>query len=127
MSQVFWRVILERRGGLRTEQLTPRDAHAPQRRHNLREVINALRWLARAAAPLQLLPQDLPPQQMVYQQFRRWDESGCFEAMVGARCKAVAKAGCVRARRLQETPQQQGAHGRGHAGAVDCDNAHPDQ
>ena len=26
-------------------------ADAPQRRHNLREVSNALRWIARAAAP----------------------------------------------------------------------------
>ena len=26
------------------------DEHAPQRRHSLREVFNALRWLARAGA-----------------------------------------------------------------------------
>lgn len=62
--------------------LTLMDVDAPQRRHDLREVFNALRWLARAGAPWRLLPHDLPPWQMVYQQFRRWDESGCFEAMV---------------------------------------------
>lgn len=62
--------------------LTLMDANAPQRRHDLREVFNALRWLARAGAPWRLLPHDLPPWQMVYQQFRRWDEAGCFEAMV---------------------------------------------
>ncbi|PXW92271.1 putative transposase of IS4/5 family DUF4096, partial [Sphaerotilus hippei] len=27
------------------------DVNAPQRRHDLREVFNALRWLARAGAP----------------------------------------------------------------------------
>ena len=55
---------------------------APQRRYSLREVFNALRWLARAGAPWRLLPNDLPPWQMVYQQFRRWNDAGCFEAMV---------------------------------------------
>jgi transposase len=62
--------------------LTLIDEAAPQRRYSLREVFNALRWLARAGAPWRLLPNDLPPWQRVYQQFRRWDESGCFEAMV---------------------------------------------
>ena len=62
--------------------LTLMDANVSQRRHDLREVFNALRWLARAGAPWRLLPHDLPPWQMVYQQFRRWDEAGCFEAMV---------------------------------------------
>ena len=55
--------------------LTLMDVNAPQRRHDLREVFNALRWLARAGAPWRLLPHDLPPWQMVYQQFRRWDEA----------------------------------------------------
>lgn len=58
------------------------DANAPQRRHDLREVFNALRWLARAGALWRLLPHDLSPWQRGYQQFRCWDEAGCFEAMV---------------------------------------------
>jgi transposase len=58
------------------------DEHAPQRRHSLREVFNALRWLARAGAAWRMLPNDLPPWPVVYQQFRRWLEAGCFEAMV---------------------------------------------
>ena len=58
------------------------DEQAPQRRHSLREVFNALRWLARAGAPWRLVPHDLPPWAVVYQQFRRWNEAGCFEAMV---------------------------------------------
>ena len=56
--------------------------NAPQRSYSLREVFNALRWLARAGAPWRLLPHDFPPWQTVYQQFRRWNEAGCFEAMV---------------------------------------------
>jgi transposase len=55
---------------------------APQRRHDLREVFNALRWLVHTGAPWRYLPGDLPPWQAVYQQTRRWLAAGCFEAMV---------------------------------------------
>jgi transposase len=55
---------------------------APQRQHSLREVFNALRWIARAGAPWRMLPNDFPPWQAVYQQTRRWLEAGCFEHMV---------------------------------------------
>ena len=58
------------------------DEQAPQRRYSLREVFNALRWLARAGAAWRMLPNDLPPWPVVYQQFRRWQEAGCFEALV---------------------------------------------
>ncbi len=58
------------------------DEQAPQRRYGLHEVFNALRWLARAGAAWRMLPNDLPPWPVVYQQFRRWLEAGCFEAMV---------------------------------------------
>ena len=68
--------------GLAVPYLALIDEQAPQRRHSLREVFNALRWLARAGTPWQLVPHDLPPWPVVYQQFRRSDEAGCFEAMV---------------------------------------------
>lgn len=58
------------------------DEQAPQRRHSLREVFNALRWLARAGAAWRMLTNDLPPWPVVYQQFLRLDEAGCFEALV---------------------------------------------
>jgi transposase len=54
----------------------------PQRRYSLPEIFNALRWLVRAGAPWRLLPNDMPPWQTVYQQFRRWNDTGCFQAMV---------------------------------------------
>lgn len=63
--------------------LTLIDEQAPQRRHSLRDVFNALRWLARTGAPWRLLSHDFPPWAAVYQQFRRWNDAGCFEAMVG--------------------------------------------
>lgn len=62
--------------------LTLMNQAAPQRHHSLRDVFNALRWLARAGSPWRFLPHDFPPWQMVYQQFRRWNNAGCFEALV---------------------------------------------
>ena len=58
------------------------DEQAPQRRYSLREVFNALRWLARAGARWRLVSHDLPPSAMVYQQFRLWQETDCFEALL---------------------------------------------
>src|SRR5918997_1027224 len=55
---------------------------SPQRRHDLREVFNALRWLVRTGAPWRMLPHDLPPWEAVYQQTRRWLAAGVFEAIV---------------------------------------------
>ena len=55
---------------------------APQRRHDLREVFNALRWIVHTGAPWRYLPGDFPPWQAVYQQTRRWLAARVFEAMV---------------------------------------------
>ena len=55
---------------------------APQRRYELREMFNALRWMARAGAAWRMLPTNFPSWQLVYQQTQRWLNAGCFEAMV---------------------------------------------
>jgi transposase len=55
---------------------------APQRRHDLREVFNALRWMVRAGAPWRMLPNDFPRWEAVYQQTQRWITAGCFATMV---------------------------------------------
>src|SRR5918999_6337332 len=62
--------------------LTLMDPDAPQRVYDLREVFNALRWLARTGAQWRMLPTNFPPWQAVYQQTRRWLAAGCFAAMV---------------------------------------------
>src|SRR4051812_37408771 len=59
---------------------------APLRRHDLREVFNALRWIVRTGAPWGYLPTNFPPWLAVYQQTRRWLAAGCFEAMVHDLC-----------------------------------------
>lgn len=55
---------------------------APQRKHDLREVFNAVRWMIRAGAPWRLLPNHFPPWAACYQQTQRWIKAGVFEALV---------------------------------------------
>jgi transposase len=62
--------------------LTLMDEAAPQRRHDLREVYNGLRYIARGGLQWRLMPNDLPPWQAVYQQTRRWMAAGVFEMIV---------------------------------------------
>jgi transposase len=59
--------------------LMPSDA--PQRRHDPREVFNAVRWIVRAGSPWRRLPTTFPPWEAVYQQTRRWLAAQVFETM----------------------------------------------
>src|SRR5258708_558995 len=60
--------------------LLPEDAG--QRTHSLGEVFNGLRWIVRAGAPWRMMPNDLPPWWVVYQQTQRGLAAGCFSALV---------------------------------------------
>lgn len=91
-----------------------------QRRYSLREVFNALRWIIRAGAPWRLIPNDLPPWEMVYQQTRRWLDAGCFEAIVhdlrvmlrlALGRDAEPSAAIFDSRTLQSTPESGGRAG----------------
>jgi transposase len=54
---------------------------APQRTYALREIFNAVRYLVRCGGPWRMLPNDLPPWDVVYGQMRRWLRAGVFEQM----------------------------------------------
>lgn len=54
---------------------------APQRKHDLRAVFDALRYITRTGAPWRYLPGDFPPWPAVQQQAQRWTRAGAFEAM----------------------------------------------
>ena len=54
---------------------------AGQREHALREVFNGLRYVVRSGCPWRLMPHDLPPWFVVYQQAQRWLSAGCFEQL----------------------------------------------
>ncbi len=85
--------------------LTTEDAS--QRRHDLREVLNALRWLVRTGSPWRLMPHDLPARHAVYDQTRRWPAAGCFEAIV--RDLRVLKARRIWRTRLLTSLRQRSA------------------
>src|SRR2546429_473840 len=61
--------------------LTLMKEDARQRVYPLREVFNGLRWFVRAGADWRLMPHDLPPWHAVYDQGRRWEKAGVFEAI----------------------------------------------
>jgi transposase len=62
--------------------LTLMSEDAPQRTYSLREVFNGLRWIVRAGSPWRMMPNDLPPWEMVYQQAQRWLRAGVLESLV---------------------------------------------
>lgn len=68
--------------GVRASLSDPNDPGRPQREYDLREIFNALRWLARVDVDWQLLPTNFPPCHSVYRQWRRWQKAGCLEAIV---------------------------------------------
>ena len=94
--------------------LTLMNEVAPQREYPLREVFNGLRWFVRAGCPWRMIPNDLPPWDVIYQQTRRWLKAGCFEAM-GSDLRAILRmvqerdpnpsAVILDSRTLQSTPE----------------------
>jgi transposase len=87
---------------------------APQRDYELREVLNALRWLVRTGAQWRYIPHDLPQWSAVYQPTRRWLDAGCFEALVHdiravlremAGKKALPTAAILDSRTVRSTPE----------------------
>ena len=94
--------------------LTLMTEDAPQRDFPLREVFNGLRWIMRTGAQWRLMPHDLPPWHVVYQQSQRWIKAGVFESLVHD-LRAVLRiaegrkenptAAILDSRTLQSTPE----------------------
>jgi transposase len=100
--------------------LTLMEETAPQRLYPLREIFNALRYLLRASGAWRMLPNDLPPWRVVYQQTRRWIQAGCFETMahdlrailrLAVERKADPSAIIMDSRTVQSTPESGGRAG----------------
>jgi transposase len=87
---------------------------APQREYPLREVFNALRYIARSGEAWRMMPNDLPPWPVVYGQMKRWYKAGVFEAMIHD-LRAILRlmdgrnpdptAAIIDSRTLQSTPE----------------------
>lgn len=94
--------------------LTLAPLEAPQRKYDLREVFNALRWMVRTGAQWDYLPHDFPPPHIVQAQAYRWMNRGVFEDLVHdlrmtlrmLQGKAAHPSAAIYdARTLQSTPQ----------------------
>ena len=104
--------------------LTLMTQEAPQRVYELREVFNGLRYIVRAGASWRMVPNDLPPWHIVYEQTQRWIKAEVFQAMVDdlrevlrvvQGRKAQPSAAIFDSRTLQSSPES-GARG-GYDGA----------
>ena len=87
---------------------------APQRGYRLREIFNALRYLMKTGGAWRMMPHDLPPWSVVYQQTQRWIKAGSFEAMahdlrailrLALERKADPSAIILDSRTIQSTPE----------------------
>jgi putative transposase len=50
---------------------------------DVREIVNAIRYLLRSGGAWRLLPHEFPPWQTVYAYFRRWQADGTWERIAG--------------------------------------------
>lgn len=67
------------------EPLIPPAKHGGREREvNLREIVNALRYINRTGCQWDLLPHDLPPKSTVHVYFLRWRDDGTWQRMVDA-------------------------------------------
>jgi len=95
-----------------------------QRKYPLREVYNGLRWIVRTGATWRMMPHDLPPWPLVYQQTRRWLAADCFANAAHDLVLLIRQAkgrngqptvAIIDSRTIQSTPES-GGHG-GYDGA----------
>ncbi len=61
--------------------LPPEKARGAPRTVEVREILNALLYLARTGCQWRMLPHDLPPWQTVYQYFSHWRDDGTWERL----------------------------------------------
>lgn len=59
----------------------PQTGRGCKRRVDLREIMNAIRYVLRAGVPWDLLPHDFPPTGTVYYYFRKWSTNGTLECL----------------------------------------------
>jgi putative transposase len=73
--------LSEKQWKLLSQMLPPPEQFGRKRSVNLREIINALCYLARSGCQWRLLPKEFPAWQTVYYYFRKWRENQWFIAL----------------------------------------------
>ncbi len=64
--------------------IPPAKSGGRPRRHNRREIVNAIRYILRGGCAWRLMPHDLPPWQTAYHYFRLWRQQGIWERAAAA-------------------------------------------
>jgi putative transposase len=63
--------------------IPPAKSGGRPRSADVREIMNAIRYVLRSGGAWRLLPHEFPPWPTVYASFRRWDADGTWERMAG--------------------------------------------
>lgn len=77
-----------------------------RRKHDLREIINAVFYLIKSGCQWRMLPSDFPKWQLVYYYFALWKRSGLFEVMMESL--------------VEKTRKLSGKHERPSTGIIDA-------
>lgn len=59
------------------------------RKHEIRDIINAIRYVMKSGCQWRLLPKDFPPWQTVYDYYLRWRKNGKWQEIHDALVKQV--------------------------------------
>jgi putative transposase len=64
---------------LRPQVEKPASHGGTHRKHPLREIVNALLYVAKTGCQWRMLPHDFPPWEAVYDHYRRWKQDGTLD------------------------------------------------
>jgi putative transposase len=76
LTDAEWRVL--------EPLIPPAKSGGRPRSVDVREIVNALRYLLRSGGAWRLLPHEFPPWPTVYAYFRRWEADGTWEQIASA-------------------------------------------
>ena len=103
------------------EPLLPPPQHLGRPRPDLRRILNALLYVAKAGCQWRLLPKEFPAWQTVYHVFRKWARDHVWEGL-NARLRAVVRARAgKRSRPTAAILDSQSVKSDPHGGAVGYD------